>query len=112
MVEQQAEVIRKTRELAESLLAKGVDVRRVYLFGSRAQGETSDTADIDVAVISPDFGHDYLHEATELLKAAEEIDLSFDPKPYSLKEFELSGQDSFIRQEVVAKGILVFRRDP
>jgi len=37
-------------------LARHVRVERVILFGSRARGETSEDSDVDLLVISPDFG--------------------------------------------------------
>lgn len=106
-----AVVIDRVETLARRLLASGLDVRRVYLYGSRLDADPPPGADIDVAVISPEFGHNYMEEATRLLRIAGEIDLDFDAKPYSLAELQGVVPGTFLHDEVITKGILVFCRD-
>ena len=46
----------------EALNKKGVHVERALLFGSYASGNARAGSDLDVAIVSPDFGKDRFEE--------------------------------------------------
>ncbi len=64
MAEKQVEVI--TREFVKALRSRNIRVEKAILFGSYATGQATPDSDIDIAVISPDFGKDYVEEAVML----------------------------------------------
>lgn len=45
-----------------ALTAKGIRVEKVVLYGSYAHGKNHLDSDVDLAIISPDFGHDRFEE--------------------------------------------------
>ena len=70
------------------LRTKGIRVDRVILFGSRASGRAHADSDVDLAVISPDFGRDRYGEGKMLLQAAWRIDPRLEPVPISSESYE------------------------
>jgi len=74
------------------------------LFGSYAKGSAGKDSDIDIAIISPDFGKDYIEEAVILKEISEDIDLDISPRPYSLEEYKNIKQGQFLYDEIVSKG--------
>jgi len=65
-----------------------IKVTKVVLFGSRASGIAHEYSDIDVAVISPDFGKDRYREGSNLFEIACAIDPRIEPVPISLSSYE------------------------
>jgi len=47
---------RKVDDYLQYLQTRGLSIQRAYVFGSRVRGKTHRWSDIDVCVISPDFG--------------------------------------------------------
>lgn len=101
------EVIAKIKDFITLLKQNNINVNKVFLFGSYAFGDANEVSDIDVAVISSDFGKSYLKECLLLMKIANEIDLSLSPKPYSLDEYKKAKQGDFLWQEIINKGHLI-----
>jgi predicted nucleotidyltransferase len=54
MVRERA-VIDTVRNFAKEIQSEGIQLRKVYLFGSHARGDHREDSDIDVALISDDF---------------------------------------------------------
>jgi uncharacterized protein len=77
----------------EAVSSRGVNVDKAILYGSHATGNESKDSDLDVAVISPDFGKDRFKEGTMLMKLAWRIDLRLHPVPLSVESF---AQDTWI----------------
>ena len=65
-----------------------IKVVKVVLFGSRASGRAHEYSDIDVAVVSPDFGKDSYREGANLFEIACAIDSRIEPVPISLSSYE------------------------
>jgi len=72
---------------ANALIMKGIKVEKIILYGSRSSGQIHNDSDIDVAVISSDFGRDKYEEKKILLQLAWKIDLRLEPIPVSTKSF-------------------------
>jgi predicted nucleotidyltransferase len=49
---------------------KGIRVERALLFGSYASGKDCANSDLDVAIVSPDFGKDRFEEGKMLFQIA------------------------------------------
>lgn len=72
----------------EALTAKGIRVEKVVLYGSYASGNVHTGSDLDVAVVSPDFGKDRFEEGKMLLRLAWRIDPRIEPIPISSAAYE------------------------
>jgi predicted nucleotidyltransferase len=89
-----------------ALKSRNIRVEKAILFGSYAKGNEGKDSDIDIAIISPDFGHDYLEEAVLLKEISEDIDLDISPRPYSLEEYRNGKRGQFLYDEIISKGKL------
>lgn len=102
MAKKHVEVI--VKEFIQAVKKRNIRVEKAILFGSYAKGNAVETSDIDVAVISPDFGQDYLEEAVLLKEISEDIDLDISPRPYSLEEYKKGKRGQFLYDEIISKG--------
>lgn len=80
-----------------ALLQTDLPVEKVILFGSQAIGKAGRWSDIDVCVISPDFGRDEVKEMVRLRNIALPVDIRIEPHPYSIKDFMVE-EDPFAYQ--------------
>ena len=72
----------------QRLLEKnGFGVKALYVFGSYAKGTANRSSDIDLAVVSPDFGDDRQGERVKLMSLSQQIDLAIEPHPFSTEDF-------------------------
>ena len=83
----------------------GVHVDRAYLFGSYAKGKVWEGSDVDVCIVSDDFGNDYMSDKMLLNRAALKVDPRIEPVAYSPIDFE-NKYDSLV-DEVKRFGVLV-----
>ena len=82
------EIVKKIEEFVKALKRDNINVAKVILYGSRASGKAHEYSDIDVAIVSPDFGKDRFEEGVRLFKIACEIDSLIEPIPISLESYE------------------------
>jgi uncharacterized protein len=82
------EAIRVIKEFVKAVKRKGITIDRVILYGSYAKGNVRPDSDIDVAVISKDFGKDRVEEGMVLFRIAGKIDPRLEPVPFSTKMYE------------------------
>jgi len=101
------EIVKKVKEYIKLLKSNNIKVDKVYLFGSHASNKAKETSDIDIAIISPDFGKDYMEEMRLLMKIADKVDLTIFPDPYSVEQYEKAKQGDFLWQEIIQKGKLI-----
>ena len=87
------------------LRKKGVDVSKVILFGSYAKGTARPESDIDIAVISSQFGKNNLKEMMFLRRIALKIDSHIEPLPFSPQDMD--DRYSAITQEIIKYGIKI-----
>ena len=93
------------RSLREFLAAVREDrrVTAAYLYGSEACGQAGPWSDIDVAIISPDFGDDLFAAQLALMKLAAKMDERIEPRAFTPESFNLNNplvsaiQDTGIR---------------
>jgi hypothetical protein len=81
-------------------------VRSVYLFGSYAEGRATDESDIDIAVISPDFGQDRHRDLALLSRCRLPDALEIEALPFSDRELQDLPPGSFLRQ-ILRQGRLI-----
>ena len=88
----------------ETLNKKGIHVEKAVLFGSYASGNFRPSSDLDLAIVSPDFGKDKFEEGKMLLQMAWRVDPRIEPIPISSKSYE---KDTWIPliYEIKQKGI-------
>lgn len=85
-----AEISDAVIQSLQRFLAAVREVRRVeaaYLYGSQARGTATRWSDIDVAVISPDFG-DLFQERLLLMRLAAQVDDRIEPHPFRPADFD------------------------
>ena len=70
------------------LRQEGVSVDRVILYGSYAAEKVRRDSDIDVAIVSRDFGKDRVEEGMALYRIAGKVDTRLEPVPISVEAYE------------------------
>ena len=70
------------------LIAKGIRVEKVILYGSHASGNIHTGSDLDLAIISPDFGKDRFEERKMLLQIAWRVDPRIEPMPIASESYK------------------------
>jgi len=82
------QAIRVIKAFVNALKQEGITIDRVILYGSYVKGNIRPDSDIDVAVISKDFGKDRVEEGMTLHRIAGKIDPRLEPVPFSTKNYE------------------------
>ncbi len=70
------------------LNSKGIRVEKAVLYGSYASGNVHTGSDLDLAIISPDFGKNRFEEGKMLLQIAWRIDPRLEPIPISSESYK------------------------
>lgn len=65
----------------------GISVEKAFLFGSFAKGKSWEGSDVDVCIISSQFGKNYLMEKSNLNKLALKVDSRIEPVPFTPSDF-------------------------
>ena len=65
----------------------GITVEHAYIFGSYAKGKADKNSDIDVCIISKEFGKDRQKERVTLMNIRGNNDDLIEPHPYSPQDF-------------------------
>ena len=72
---------KKAQAFVDAVRSSGTTVTSASLFGSHARGTATEDSDIDVCIVSPQFGRDYIEEMVQLRKIALTIDSRIEPVP-------------------------------
>jgi len=72
----------------QAVRARGISVDKVILYGSHASGKQRPGSDIDIAIVSRDFGKDQVEERMHLFRIAGAIDSRIEPMALSTRSFE------------------------
>jgi predicted nucleotidyltransferase len=75
-------------KFVNALMNKGIQVEKAILFGSYLSGRYSNYSDIDIAIVSPDFGKDRFEEGKILFQTAWRVDPRIEPIPISSESYE------------------------
>jgi len=97
------QALKIVRKFVKRLRQEGIAVDRAILYGSFAAGKERRDSDIDVAIVSRDFGKDRIEEGMALYRIAGKVDSRLEPVPVSVDAFE---NDTWIPliYEIRAKG--------
>jgi len=82
------QALKVIKEFVNALKREGITIDRVILYGSYVKGKVRPDSDIDIAVISKDFGKDRVEEGMTLFRIAGKIDSRLEPVPFSTKMYE------------------------
>ncbi|MGB2863815.1 MAG: nucleotidyltransferase domain-containing protein [Sedimentisphaerales bacterium] len=94
---------RKVSKFLQLLKQQGFSISRAILFGSYAKGKANPDSDIDIAVVSNQFGQDITEEMMMLRKIALKVDSHLEPVP--LCPEDLDDNFSTLAQEIKRYGI-------
>ncbi len=99
-----SQAIKAIRKFVKALKQEGITFDHVILYGSFARGNVRPDSDIDVAVISRNFGKDRVEEGMTLFRIAGRIDPRLEPVPISKEKYE---KDTWIPliYEIRARGV-------
>ncbi|MFH1859778.1 MAG: nucleotidyltransferase domain-containing protein [bacterium] len=102
-------IIKTIKRFAQVLEEEGVNIDKIILYGSYRDGKPRIDSDIDVAVISKDFGKDPTEEGMYLFRVAGGIDPRMEPVPISLESYE---KDTWIPliYEIRQKGMEIYSK--
>ena len=82
------DITEKITQFRKAIEEQGIRVTMILLYGSYAAGNFRKDSDIDVAVVSPDFGKDRFEEGVRIFQIACDIDPRIEPIPISPESFE------------------------
>ncbi|MDP2860574.1 MAG: nucleotidyltransferase domain-containing protein [bacterium] len=77
------DTIIKAQKFIDLVRNSGIFVSNASVFGSWAKGKASEDSDIDICVVSSDFGKDYIEEMVRLREIALKIDSRIEPIPFN-----------------------------
>ena len=99
-----AEITSIILRFVDVLNSKGIRVEKAVLYGSYASGNVHTGSDLDLAIISPDFGKNRFEEGKMLFQIAWRIDPRLEPIPISSESYE---KDTWVPliYEIKEKGI-------
>lgn len=92
-------------DFIKAVKERDIKIEAAFLFGSYAQNKADKDSDIDVAVISPDFGKDFFDECVLLKEISERVDFDISPRAYSVEEYQNATKGDFLWHEIIQKGI-------
>ena len=94
-------------------LRQRIRVERILLFGSYARGEALANSDLDLLVVSPDFGRDYLQNVVLLQSCLppREVLIDVDTVARTPEEVASVEPDSFLAT-ILAEAVLLFEARP
>ncbi len=108
MGETAVDVERIVASFVETLSTK-IHVERVILFGSRARGDAGESSDVDLLVVSSDFGDDILADFALLYRCLPSVDVDVDVIPYTPSKIASAEPDSFLAT-ALEDGVTVYPR--
>ena len=76
------------RSYRQVLGEAGLPIDKILVFGSQAKGTARQWSDVDVAVVSSEFGRDYHNDLLRLLELRENISLAIEPHPMTPEELQ------------------------
>ena len=92
------------KKFVNTLKKEGINIDKIILYGSYVKGKSRTESDLDIAVISRDFGKDRIEEGMFLFRIAGEVDPRIEPVPIPLESYE---KDTWVPliYEIRKKGI-------
>jgi predicted nucleotidyltransferase len=82
------ETMKVIKKFIKALKMRGINIDKVILYGSYIKGNVRPDSDIDVAIVSKDFGQDRVEEGMMLFRIAGTIDSRLEPVPISTEAYK------------------------
>jgi len=99
-----------TKNLAKKYLSKvqaaGIEVSEALVFGSHAAGRADKHSDVDLAVVSPNFGKNHHEELVNLFRLIDLETRELEPVPFSPQG--LKDKWDPLATEIRRKGVAVY----
>ena len=102
-----AEIATTVQHSVGAFLAAVAKERRItaaYLYGSEARGQAGPWSDIDIAVVSPDFGDDLFGAQLALILLAAQVDDRIEPRAFTPESFSANNP---LASEIQKTGIRI-----
>ncbi len=90
-------LIATARAYVDKVRQNNIEVYSAYIFGSFARGNTHAGSDLDIAIISPQFGHNSFDERLTLMHLDTDPMSIIEPHPFS--PADLDEKYNFLAQE-------------
>lgn len=84
-----AEIKKIVSDYKDILENKGIPVSKIFVFGSYAKGTERADSDIDVGIVSTEFGADEIADISKLNFLKWKLDNRIEPHPISLLDYNL-----------------------
>lgn len=97
-------VYQKIKDYIKIMEQNGIDIWRVYLYGSYATDRFTSRSDIDLAVFLDKDDIDGFQEDVQMMKLRRKVDLRIEP--HSFAKLDFYEKDPFI-EEIVTKGMRI-----
>ena len=108
MAKKRREIENLISRFVQNLRVLGVDVNKIFLYGSYAKGGPKDYSDIDVAVVSSSFRKMDIFERQEILSRAHH-NFGEPIEPIGLTPEQVKEKRGFAR-EILETGVLIYPR--
>jgi predicted nucleotidyltransferase len=105
MVIRNNKIITELKNLIKTIEKNGISISTAYLFGSYAKGKANQWSDIDVALVSNDFGDVRFYNVLRLLSILKKYDNNIEFHPFLNKDFDAE-HDLFVK-EIQEQGIRI-----
>ena len=99
------EVTKIVHEYYKILLAAGLPVEKIILFGSFSSGVQTEYSDIDIAVVLREYIIDKFNTRLELMKYTREFDEVIEPHPFLTSEFD---DPNPFASEILESGVEIY----
>ncbi len=94
-------VYQKIKDYIKIMKQNGIDIWRVYLYGSYATNKFTNYSDIDLAIFLNKNDIDGFQEDADMMKLTRKVDLRIEPHSFAKLDFDK--KDPFVK-EIITKG--------
>ena len=101
------EAIQIAQRFGDLVKKQGIPVQQLLLFGSRARGGWKPWSDVDICVISPQFGKNVSEEMGLLLRLTVQLKSPFPVEPIPFGMDDLEDKFSSLANEIRKHGVSV-----
>jgi len=93
------------KKYGDVLKLEGINLKGLYVFGSRAKGKGKKWSDLDIGIISDDFGDDRIAGMSKLFYLGTKVSDLIEPHLFTSKEF--GHKYDVLAQEIKRTGIRI-----
>ena|SRR3989344_4732034 len=97
------QIVKIAQDFVSKVKDRGILISGAYLFGSYAKNHPHWGSDIDVCIVSPQFGKDTIDEMVLLAKIAHDLDLRLEPHPMNPED--MAEKYNLFAHEIKTHGI-------